>query len=139
MANRSFKPYTPSRRHMTMSDFADLTVSSPHKSLTVGLRKSGGRNNTGTVMVRHIGGGHKRRYRAVDFKREKLGVPGKVLTVEYDPNRSARIALVAYADGEKRYILHPVGLKVGDTVMSGPQAEIRIGNEIGRASCRERV
>jgi len=128
MANRSFKPYTPSRRQMTMSDFAELTTATPHKALTVGLRKSGGRNNTGMIMVRHIGGGHKRSYRAVDFKREKLGVPGKVMTVEYDPNRSARISLISYADGEKRYILHPAGLKVGDTVMSGPQAEIRVGN-----------
>ncbi|MFA5140691.1 MAG: 50S ribosomal protein L2 [Elusimicrobiota bacterium] len=137
MANRSFKPYTPSRRQMTMSDFAELTTARPHKALTVGLRKSGGRNNTGTVMVRHIGGGHKRCYRVVDFKREKLGVPGKVVTIEYDPNRSARIALIAYADGEKRYILHPVGLKVGDTVMSGPQAEIRIGNAMPLSSIPE--
>lgn len=130
MPVKSFKPYTPSRRQMTVADFSGLTVERPEKRLTRGLRKSGGRNNTGRIMVRHIGGGHKRAYRLIDFKRDKLGVPGIVKTVEYDPNRSARISLVSYADGEKRYILHPVGLKVGDTVMSGPQAEIKVGNAL---------
>ncbi|MBI5243131.1 MAG: 50S ribosomal protein L2 [Elusimicrobia bacterium] len=130
MAIKTFKPYTPSRRHMTMVDFSELTKKAPEKAKTFGLRKSGGRNNTGMVMVRHIGGGHKRTYRCIDFKRDKIGVPGKVVSIEYDPNRSARISLVHYADGEKRYILHPVGIKVGDTVMSGADAEIRAGNAL---------
>ncbi|MEI8191983.1 MAG: 50S ribosomal protein L2, partial [candidate division NC10 bacterium] len=130
MALKIFKPYTPSRRNMTMADYSELTKKAPEKSLTRGLRKSGGRNNTGMVMVRHIGGGHKQAYRQVDFKRDKTGVPGKVASVEYDPNRSARIALVHYADGEKRYMLHPVGLKVGDAVISGPEAEIKVGNAL---------
>ncbi|HAH07636.1 MAG TPA: 50S ribosomal protein L2 [Elusimicrobia bacterium] len=130
MALKSYKPYTPSRRHMTSPDFSGLTKKAPEKSLVKGLRKSGGRNNTGMLMVRHIGGGHKRAYRIVDFKRDKLGVPGKVVSVEYDPNRSARISLIQYADGEKRYILHAEGLKVGETVMSGPDAEIRVGNAL---------
>lgn len=130
MPVKSFRPYTPSRRKMTVSDFAEVTHDRPLKSLTVGLRKSGGRNNTGRVMVRHIGGGHKRSLRFIDFKRDKTGIPGKVATVEYDPNRSAYIALIHYADGEKRYILHPVGLKVGTTVMSGPKAEIEVGNAL---------
>jgi len=115
---------------MTVSDFSDLTTSKPEKKLTKGLRKTGGRNNTGRIMVRHIGGGHKRRYRFIDFKRDKTGVPGKVASIEYDPNRSARISLIHYADGEKRYILHPVGLKVGDSVMAGPDADIRVGNAL---------
>ena len=130
MPVKSFKPTTPSRRHMTMADFSELTTERPEKSLTRGLRKTGGRNNTGMVMVRHIGGGHRRAYRLIDFKRDKVGVPGKVASIEYDPNRSARISLIHYADGEKRYILHPVGLKVGDTVMSGPEAEIKVGNTL---------
>ncbi|MFC1678909.1 50S ribosomal protein L2 [Elusimicrobiota bacterium] len=130
MPVRSFKPYTPSRRQMTMSDFSDLTRSRPEKRLTTGLRKSGGRNNTGRIMVRHRGGGHKRRYRLIDFKRNKIGVPGKVVSIEYDPNRSARISLIHYVDGEKRYILHPVGLKVGYVVMAGPDAEIQVGNAL---------
>src|SRR5271157_3433360 len=130
MPVKTFKPYTPSRRHMTVADFSALTKKAPEKSLTTGLRKTGGRNNTGTIMVRHIGGGHKRTYRQIDFKRNKVGVPGKIASVEYDPNRSARISLVQYADGEKRYILHAVGLKVGDTVMSGPEAEIKAGNTL---------
>ncbi|MBI3298031.1 MAG: 50S ribosomal protein L2 [Elusimicrobia bacterium] len=128
MPVKSFKPYTPSRRNMVSADYSELTTDRPEKSLTVGLRKSGGRNNTGMLMVRHIGGGHKQAYRLIDFKRDKLGVPGKVVTIEYDPNRSARISLVHYADGDKRYILHPIGLKVGDAVMSGPEAELRPGN-----------
>ncbi|MFH1725830.1 MAG: 50S ribosomal protein L2 [Elusimicrobiota bacterium] len=130
MPVKSFKPYTPSRRHMVSADFSELTKRRPEKRLVVGLRKSGGRNNTGRIMVRHIGGGHKRRYRFIDFKRDKIGVPGKVASIEYDPNRSARISLIHYADGEKRYILHPVGLKVGDAVMSGPDAEIQVGNAL---------
>ncbi|MBI4386919.1 MAG: 50S ribosomal protein L2 [Elusimicrobia bacterium] len=130
MPVKSYRPYTPSRRHMTTADFSDLTRTAPEKALTQGLRKTGGRNNTGTVMVRHIGGGHRRRYRFIDFKRDKFGVPGKIVSVEYDPNRSARICLVHYADGEKRYMLHVVGLKVGDAVASGPEAEIRPGNAL---------
>jgi large subunit ribosomal protein L2 len=115
---------------MTTSDFSDLTTSRPEKRLTKGLRKNGGRNNTGRITVRHIGGGHKRAYRYIDFKRNKFGVPGTVKTIEYDPNRSARIALVFYADGDKRYILQPAGLKVGETIMSGPGAEIKVGNAL---------
>lgn len=130
MPVKNYKPYTPSRRHMTSPDFSELTRSRPEKRLTKGLRKTGGRNNTGRIMVRHIGGGHKRTYRRIDFKRDKIGVPGKVASIEYDPNRSARICLIHYADGDKRYIIHPVGLKVGDTVMSGPQAEIKVGNTL---------
>ncbi len=130
MAIKSFKPYTPSRRHMDVADFSELTKKAPEKSLTVGLRGKGGRNNTGEVMVRHQGGGHKQSYRFVDFKRDKAGVPAKVASIEYDPNRSARICLLHYKDGEKRYILHPVGLKVGDTVVSGPEADIKVGNAL---------
>jgi large subunit ribosomal protein L2 len=130
MGIKSFKPYTPSRRNMTMPDFSELTTDTPEKSLLKNLRKKGGRNNTGRIMVRHQGGGHRRAYRIVDFKREKFGVPGRVVTIEYDPNRSARISLVNYVDGEKRYIIHPVGLNVGDFVMSGPMAEIKIGNAL---------
>lgn len=127
---KTYKPYTPSRRGMTSADYSELTTNRPEKSLVRELRKKGGRNNTGAVMVRHHGGGHKRAYRLIDFKRDKFGVPGRVMTIEYDPNRSARICLVNYADGEKRYILHPVGLKVGDTVVSGPQADIKIGHAL---------
>jgi len=130
MPVKSFKPYTPSRREMTMADFSELTKKAPEKSLTKGLRKTGGRNNTGMIMVRHIGGGHKRAYRLIDFKRDKLGVPGKIVSIEYDPNRSSRICLVHYADGDKRYILHPVGLKIGESILSGPQAEIKTGNAL---------
>ncbi|MBI4679036.1 MAG: 50S ribosomal protein L2 [Elusimicrobia bacterium] len=137
MPNKSYKPYTPSRRHMTTPDFAEISDRAPEKSLLKGLRKTGGRNNTGRIMVRHHGGGHKRVYRVVDFKRDKPGVPGRVVSVEYDPNRSARISLVHYADGEKRYILHPVGLKVGDTVMSGPTADIRTGNALALSQIPE--
>ncbi len=127
---KSFRPYTPSRRFITVADFSEITKTVPEKSLTTGLRKSGGRNNTGMVMVRHIGGGHKRAYRKIDFKREKFGIPAKVVSIEYDPNRSARICLLQYADGEKRYITHPVGVKVGDTLFSGPQSDIRVGNAL---------
>ncbi|MGB2580041.1 large subunit ribosomal protein L2 [Elusimicrobium simillimum] len=128
MPIKTFRPYTPSRRTITVADFSEITTKTPEKKLVKGLRKTGGRNNTGMIMVRHIGGGHKRAYRQIDFKREKYGVPAKVATVEYDPNRNARICLLHYADGDKRYIIQPVGLKVGDTVMSGPSADIKVGN-----------
>jgi ribosomal protein L2 len=134
MPMKSFKPYTPSRRAITVEDFSDLTKKAPEKALLQPLRKSGGRNNTGSVMVRFRGGGHKRMYRVVDFKRDKFGVPAKVAAIEYDPNRSARLALLHYKDGAKRYILHPVGLAVGDTVMSGPTAEIKTGNALPLAN-----
>ncbi len=134
MPMKTFKPYTPSRRFMSVEDFSDLTKKSPEKSLMEPLRKSGGRNNTGSIMVRFRGGGHKRQFRIIDFKRNKPGVPAKVASIEYDPNRSSRIALLFYKDGEKRYILQPVGLKVGDTVMSGPTAEITIGNALPLAN-----
>jgi large subunit ribosomal protein L2 len=127
---KSFKPYTPSRRFITVEDFSNLSKVDPEKSLVRGIRKSSGRNNTGMIMVRHQGGGHKRAYRQIDFNRNKLGVPGKVATIEYDPNRSARIALIHYADGDKRYILQPEGLKVGDTISAGPEADIRVGNAL---------
>ncbi|NNN06375.1 MAG: 50S ribosomal protein L2 [Elusimicrobia bacterium] len=130
MPIKSYKPYTPSRRGMTSADFSELTTNVPEKSLVTHLTKKGGRNNTGTIMVRHHGGGHKRAYRLIDFKRDKVGIPGKITTIEYDPNRTARICLVQYPDGEKRYILHPVGLKVGDVVSSGPAAEIKVGNAL---------
>jgi len=130
MPIKSFKPYTPVRRFITVEDFSDVTRKEPEKSLTVRLKKNGGRNNTGQIMVRHKGGGHKRFYRIVDFKRNKFNVAAKVVSIEYDPNRSSRIALLEYADGEKRYIIQPVGLKVGDTVMSGPGSEIQVGNAL---------
>ncbi len=130
MPMKVYKPYTPSRRFITVEDFSDITKKTPEKSLLSPLRKKGGRNNTGMIMMRHRGGGHKRQYRMVDFKREKFGVPAKVAAIEYDPNRTARLALLHYRDGEKRYILHPAGLKVGDTVMSGPDAEIKTGNAL---------
>ena len=110
------------------SDFSELTTRTPEKSLTKTLRKSGGRNNTGRITIRHRGGGHKRRYRLIDFKRDKYDIPGKVMTVEYDPNRSANISLIKYADGEKRYILSPVGLKVDDPVISGEKVPLKVGN-----------
>jgi len=118
MGTRKFKPTTPSRRFMSSSDFEEVTRSTPERKLLGTKTRSGGRNNTGRMTSRHRGGGHKRRYRVVDFKRDKIGVPGRIATIEYDPNRSARIALVHYADGEKRYILSPHGLKVGATVLS---------------------
>lgn len=130
MAIRKLKPNTPGTRFMTYDSFADITKDTPEKSLTVSIKKSGGRNNLGRVTARHIGGGHKRRYRIIDFKREKHGIPAKVFSIEYDPNRSARIALLNYADGEKRYILAPDGLKVGETVTSGTGSEIKIGNAL---------
>jgi len=130
MPIKTFRPYTPSRRTITMADFSEITKTTPEKKLVKGMRKNGGRNNTGMVMVRHHGGGHRRAYRQIDFKREKYGVPAKVVSIEYDPNRNARISLLNYADGEKRYIIHPVGLNVGDTVMSGPAAEVKTGNSL---------
>ena len=130
MAIKSFKPYSPGRRFMTVADFSELSQVDPERSLTVRLKKHSGRNNQGRLTVRHQGGGHKRLYRIIDFKRTKDNVPAKVATLEYDPNRSARIALLHYADGEKRYILAPNGLKVGDTVTSGPEADIKTGNAL---------
>ena len=128
MGIKKYNPYTPSRRNMTSSDFAEITASKPEKSLTVSLKKNAGRNNQGKITVRHHGGGSRRKYRIIDFKRRKDNIPAKVLTVEYDPNRTANIALICYADGEKAYILAPNGLEVGQTVMNGEQAEVRTGN-----------
>ena len=128
MGIKKYNPYTPSRRNMTSSDFAEITASKPEKSLTVSLKKTAGRNNQGKITVRHHGGGSRRKYRIIDFKRRKDNIPAKVLTVEYDPNRTANIALICYADGEKAYILAPNGLEVGQTVMNGEQAEVRTGN-----------
>jgi len=115
---------------MSVSTFEEITKKEPERSLLEPLRKKAGRNNYGRITVRHRGGGHKRHYRRIDFKRDKIGVPAKVAAIEYDPNRSARIALLHYVDGEKRYILAPLGLNVGDTVMSGPDADIRVGNAL---------
>jgi large subunit ribosomal protein L2 len=134
MPVKKFKPLTPGRRAMTVSNFSDLTTTEPEKSLLSPLKKTGGRNAYGRVTARHRGGGHKRMYRIIDFKRDKDGVPAKVATIEYDPNRSARIALLHYVDGEKRYILVPEGLKVGDTVVSGPDADIKPGNALPLAN-----
>lgn len=130
MGIKQYKPTSPGRRGATGYTFEEITKRKPEKSLRVPLKKKAGRNRQGRITVRHRGGGAKRMLRLIDFKRDKFGVPGKVATIEYDPNRSARIALVHYADGDKRYILWPVGLKVGDTVMSGPDAEIRPGNAL---------
>ncbi len=128
MGIKTYNPYTPSRRHMTGSDFAEVTKKEPEKSLLVSLKKNSGRNNQGKITVRHQGGGNRRKYRIVDFKRYKDGIPATVIGIEYDPNRTANIALICYADGEKSYILAPEGLTDGMTVMSGPEAETRIGN-----------
>ena len=128
MGIKTYNPYTPSRRQMTGSDFSEITKAAPEKSLTVSLQKKSGRNNQGKITVRHHGGGSRRKYRIIDFKRRKDGVPAKVTAIEYDPNRTANIALICYADGEKAYILAPEGLKVGMKVMNGPEAEVRIGN-----------
>src|SRR6266850_4618245 len=130
MPVRRFKPTSPGRRHMSVSDFAEVTKSRPEKALTSKLTKKGGRNNTGRITTRHQGGGHKRRYREIDFKRLKDGVPAKVAAIEYDPNRSANIALLHYADGAKAYILAPARLKAGASVESGPNADIRPGNAL---------
>jgi large subunit ribosomal protein L2 len=130
MPVKNYRPTSPGRRDMSVSTFEEITRTTPERSLVAPLRKRSGRNNRGVVTVRHRGGGHKRRYRIVDFRRDKFGVPGRVESIEYDPNRSARIALVIYSDGERRYILAPVGLGVGDTVTSGPDADIRPGNAL---------
>ena len=130
MAVKSFKPYSAGRRFMTVASFDEITASKPEKSLTERLLKKGGRNQQGKLTVRHQGGGHKRLYRVIDFKRNKDGIPARVATIEYDPNRSARIALLNYVDGEKRYILAPNGLKVGDQVVSGSDADIKVGNAL---------
>ena len=130
MGIRNFKPTSPGRRALAASDFAEVTRSRPEKSLLAPLKKSGGRNNGGQVTSRRRGGGHKRRYRVIDFKRNKIGVPARVESIEYDPNRSARIALLVYADGERRYILAPKGLLVGHRVMSGPTADITPGSNL---------
>ncbi|MGE5553265.1 MAG: 50S ribosomal protein L2 [Betaproteobacteria bacterium] len=130
MPVKTFKPTSPGRRTMTVSTFEEVTAERPERSLVEPLTKKGGRNAYGRVTVRHQGGGHKRKYRVIDFKRDKDGVPAKVATIEYDPNRSARIALLHYADGEKRYILAPLGLSVGDTVVSGESADIKPGNAL---------
>lgn len=130
MAVKSFKPYSAGRRFMTVASFDEITTDKPEKSLVVRLYQKGGRNQQGRLTVRHQGGGHKRLYRIIDFKRNKDGVPAVVATIEYDPNRSARIALLNYVDGEKRYILAPNGLKVGDKVVSGPEADIKPGNAL---------
>jgi large subunit ribosomal protein L2 len=128
MAIIKLKPVTPGSRFRSNFSFEEITASKPEKSLTVAIKKSGGRNNLGRVTSRHRGGGHKRRYRVIDFRRDKIGIPAKVFSIEYDPNRTSRIALLNYKDGEKRYILAPEGLKVGATVISGPGSEITVGN-----------
>lgn len=130
MSIKQFKPYTPGRRQMSIQGREDITADKPERSLVHNLRKHGGRNNTGRITMRHIGGGHRRAYRIIDFKRDKLAIPGKVATVEYDPNRNARIALINYADGEKRYILMPKGLKLGDVILAGPDSDITPGNAL---------
>src|SRR5262245_35654063 len=128
MAIKKHKPYTPSRRFLTSFDFAEITSVEPEKSLLEPLRKNGGRNHHGHVTARHRGGGHKKMYRRIDFRRDKHGIPARVATIEYDPNRNSRIALLTYADGEKRYIIAPMGLNVGDKIISGPDVELRTGN-----------
>ena len=130
MPLKSHKPTTPSRRHMVLSDFSEITKSTPERSLLKGKKNKAGRNSAGRISVRHRGGGHKRRYRVIDFRRDKFGIPATVAAIEYDPNRSARIALLHYADGEKRYIIAPMSLKVGATLMSGPDAEPSLGNAL---------
>src|SRR2546426_6621404 len=134
MPTVQFRPTSPGRRFQTGPDFNEITKDAPEPSLTAPLRKSGGRNNLGRMTIRHRGGGHKRLYRILDFKRDKVSVPAKVAAIEYDPNRSARIALLHYADGEKRYILAPVGLAVGDKVEAGPKADIKPGNSLPLAN-----
>src|SRR5215467_7788323 len=130
MPIKSYRPVTASRRFMTTTTRDEITKQAPEKSLVESKKRTGGRNSTGRVTSRFIGGGHKKAYREIDFKRDKTGIPAVVAAIEYDPNRSARIALLNYADGEKRYILHPLGLAVGDTLMSGPEAEVRVGNAL---------
>ncbi|HEY9682725.1 MAG TPA: 50S ribosomal protein L2 [Oculatellaceae cyanobacterium] len=130
MPPRKINPTSAGRRNMTTPDFSDITCTTPEKTLLRPLKSTGGRNGQGRLTVRHKGGGHKRAYRLIDFKRDKVGVPATVKTVEYDPNRNARICLLVYADGEKRYILAPLNIKVGDKLMSGPQAEVKVGNAL---------
>ena len=130
MPIKKYNPTSPGRRSMSVATFDEITKKKPEKSLLVAQKRSGGRNNNGRITTRHRGGGHKQHYRIIDFKRDKFNVPGKVAAIEYDPNRSARIALIHYADGEKRYILSPINLRVGDTIMSGDQAEIKVGNAL---------
>ncbi|MEM7347207.1 MAG: 50S ribosomal protein L2, partial [Chloroflexota bacterium] len=130
MPVKVYKPTSPGRRGMSVSTFDKITRTTPEKSLLAPLKKKSGRNSQGRVTVRHRGGGHKRRYRIIDFKRDKVGIPATVTTIEYDPNRTSRIALLTYADGEKRYIIAPTGLKVGTKIMSGPDAEFRVGNAL---------
>lgn len=130
MAIRSYRPYTPGTRQHTVSEFTEITRTEPEKSLTISKHRLKGRNNRGVITCRHRGGGHKRLYRIVDFRRDKYNVPAKVAEIEYDPNRNARIALLNYVDGEKRYILHPVGLAVGTVIVSGPDAPIEVGNAL---------
>src|SRR5690625_4909922 len=130
MAIKKFKPTTGGTRNMSVSDFAEITTDTPEKTLLSPIRKRAGRNNKGRITVRHQGGGHKRKYRIIDFKRDKDGIPGRVATIEYDPNRTANIALINYADGEKRYILAPEGLKVDDVIESGPDVDIKVGNAL---------
>ena len=134
MGIKQYKPTSPGRRFQTVSDFSEITTSKPEKSLLAPKPKKAGRNCYGRITTRHQGGGNKQRYRIIDFKRNKDGVPAKVATIEYDPNRSARIALLHYVDGEKRYIIHPKGLKVGDIVVSGPEADIKPGNALPLAN-----
>jgi large subunit ribosomal protein L2 len=130
MAIKSYKPTSAGRRHQTCSAFDEITRTTPEKSLLVTLKKTGGRNSFGRITSRHIGGGHKQKYRIIDFRRDKRGIPAKVASIEYDPNRSARIALLHYLDGEKRYILAPLNLKVGDTIIASPEADIKPGNAL---------
>ena len=130
MAIKRYNPTSPGRRHMTVSTFEEITKKEPERSLVVPLKKSSGRNNKGRITVRHRGGANKRKYRIIDFKRDKDNIPAKVAAIEYDPNRSANIALLHYVDGEKRYIIAPYGLKVGDTVVSGEDADIKVGNAL---------
>jgi len=134
VAIKKYKPTSPGRRFVSVSSFEEITKTKPEKSLLEPLTKSGGRNAAGRITVRHRGGGHKRMYRRIDFKRDKFGIPAKVAAIEYDPNRSARIALLHYVDGEKRYIIAPDGLQVGDTVVSGPEADIKVGNALPLAN-----
>lgn len=130
MATRKINPTSPGQRGMTRPDYSEITTSTPEKSLVKSLTKSGGRNNTGRITTRHIGGGHKRLYRTIDFKRDKIGIVGTVMTIEYDPNRNVRICLINYVDGDKRYILCPENLKIGDKIISGPDADISTGNAL---------
>ena len=134
MGIKKYKPTSPGRRGMTVSTFEEITKTTPEKSLVAPLKRKGGRNNSGRMTTRHQGGGHKRQYRIIDFKRNKDEIPAKVAAIEYDPNRTANIALLHYVDGEKRYILAPQGLKVGDTVVSGPQSDIKVGNNLPLAN-----